>query len=51
MSYEIKMDYRGRKTLTVAFLGILKLGVFRPRLTRLDGPLVQVLLQTHKAIV
>lgn len=38
-------------SLTVAFLGILELGVLRPRLTRLDGPLVQVLLQTHKATV
>ncbi len=40
-----------KNSLTVAFLGILEFGVFRPRLTRLDGPLVQVLLQTRKATV
>lgn len=40
-----------QKTLTVALLGVLELGVLRPRLSRLDGPLVQVLLQPHQATV
>ena len=42
---------RGRELLTVVFLGILELGIFRPGLTRLDGPLVQVLLKNHESTV
>ena len=40
-----------QKTLTVALLGVLELGVLRPGLSGLDGPLVQVLLQPHQATV
>lgn len=36
---------------TFALLVVLKFGIFRPRLTRLDGPVVQILLQTHQATV
>lgn len=38
-------------SLTVAFLGVLELGVLGPRLTRLDSPLVQILLHTRQATV
>lgn len=40
-----------RSPLTFVFLAVLKFGIFGPRLTGLDGPVVQILLQTHQAAV
>lgn len=46
----VSVDYRS-KALTVVFLGVLELGVFRSGLTRLDGPLIQIFLQAHQPTV
>lgn len=43
--------FRFHKILTVALLAVLKLGVFRSRVTRLYGPMIQVLLQTSKPTI